>query len=817
MPPRCPGRAGGWLLLFILFSCLLLVRCVRPSPEDLASLYKDAVAAQRRGDYEEALRLAERGQSKAAENSERYWKFRLLQPEIRMSRNELERVRRDLADPVPHTAPRSAVFEARRLMVLGWSYHNAGDLSRARELLNQALAGSPGEKDLESQILVLLGSCSFTAGDLAGAEQTERKALASAEAANDRFLMASPLGMIGLIRLTQGRYEEALYWFDRVKALAEETQSKSLLAITLENIGWCWFRLGETEKAGSYFDQARPLFMKMGKYQNLHKSLGNRGSAWLAMGDLPKAIDYFQQALHVAEQSKDQLYVPVWLVQLAMAHLETGHPGLARPYLERARPMRVADDDRRTRAWLGILEGQLAELEGSHERAAAAYQRVAYAPSFEPTVVFEARARLARLADRSGDEAGANRQYLSLLNSLDKWRGDLSKPEVRMSWLSSLIRFHKEYVRFLWRHGRKMEALEAAEASRGRVLAERLGNSKRGPQARARQLQEQSKRTGCTLASYWLGPEESYVWVITAASIEPSVLPAQKQIAADVAAVRRQIESLRDPTLHPAIARLSGNLLTPLGDHARGCVMISPDQDLYSLNFDTLLLDGRYWVEQADVRIAPMLASLPRHGTAQDGVLLFGNPVTPPQSGLPPLANAGAEIKNIQALYPEAQAVTGADATVQKFFDASPDRFGLIHVSAHAVANRESPLDSAVILTQAEDRYQLKAREIAGLELRANLVTLSACHSAGTRSYAGEGTVGLAWAFLNAGARNVVAGLWAIDDQSSAQLMRSMYSSLRSGATPGQALRAAKLSFVTSPGPLKKPFYWAAWQLYALN
>ena len=53
-----------------------------------------------------------------------------------------------------------------------------------------------------------------------------------------------------------------------------------------------------------------------------------------------------------------------------------------------------------------------------------------------------------------------------------------------------------------------------------------------------------------------------------------------------------------------------------------------------------------------------------------------------------------------------------------------------------------------------------------GIRLNAALVTISACRSAGARTYAGEGLVGLTWAFLEAGAQNVIAGLWDVSDRS---------------------------------------------------
>jgi len=98
--------------------------------------------------------------------------------------------------------------------------------------------------------------------------------------------------------------------------------------------------------------------------------------------------------------------------------------------------------------------------------------------------------------------------------------------------------------------------------------------------------------------------------------------------------------------------------------------------------------------------------------------------------------------------------------------------------------------------------------------LRADLVTISACYGAGERAYSGEGLVGLSWAFLRAGAHNVVVAFWVAAEASTEQLMDKFYDELDKGAGPDVALRAAKLSLLRGGG-FRKPFYWAPFQLYA--
>jgi CHAT domain-containing protein len=137
-----------------------------------------------------------------------------------------------------------------------------------------------------------------------------------------------------------------------------------------------------------------------------------------------------------------------------------------------------------------------------------------------------------------------------------------------------------------------------------------------------------------------------------------------------------------------------------------------------------------------------------------------------------------------------------------------------LHFATHAVANRESPLDSAIVLSGPPDSRKLYAREILQYPITADLVTLSACQTAGSRTYYGEGLTGFSWAFLSAGARNVVAGLWDVDDRATASLMQNFYDELSHDQSPVSALRKAKLGLLAQKSALRKPRYWAAFETF---
>ena len=215
-------------------------------------------------------------------------------------------------------------------------------------------------------------------------------------------------------------------------------------------------------------------------------------------------------------------------------------------------------------------------------------------------------------------------------------------------------------------------------------------------------------------------------------------------------------------------------------------VVIVPDRSLHAINFETLPVPGakrHYFIEDVELQTAPSLSLLsvaPAAPRRAPTLLLMGDPA-PRAPEFPVLRYASAEIESVSKDFP-ADGVTAYKAeraSPAAYRTATPEHFSDAHFTAHAAANLQSPLDSAVILSGTDDVYKLYARDVAQVPLRAELVTVSACRSAGERSYSGEGLIGFSWAFLRAGASRVIAGLWDVDDRSTVQLMDDLYEDRR--------------------------------------
>ena len=304
-------------------------------------------------------------------------------------------------------------------------------------------------------------------------------------------------------------------------------------------------------------------------------------------------------------------------------------------------------------------------------------------------------------------------------------------------------------------------------------------------------------------------------------------MPAAGDVEALVSRDRQVVEhSLTDPIAanDPSGASLWNKLLAEIAPQIpKGSrLIVIPDGPLHRVNLETMINPApspHYWIEDVEIAIAPSITiaaykppPVPRRAPS---LLLIG---APDYSGTSysSLPKAAEELDVIQSHFAGAthQVYKGTQASPAAYAQASPAGFSLIHFAAHAEANAEVPLESAIVLSRQGGQDKLYAHDVVQIPINADLVTISACRSAGERTYAGEGLIGFAWAFLQAGARDVVAGLWDVSDTSTEALMDNFYAGIASAGDPVSALRKAKLALLKGDIRYRKPFYWAPFQAY---
>ena len=166
----------------------------------------------------------------------------------------------------------------------------------------------------------------------------------------------------------------------------------------------------------------------------------------------------------------------------------------------------------------------------------------------------------------------------------------------------------------------------------------------------------------------------------------------------------------------------------------------------------------------------------------------------------------------------EVLSALGLDASLEALLHTDLSQFRIVHFATHGIINSSKAELSGIVLSLVDAKGQiqngfLRLHDIYNLKLNADLVVLSACDTALGKEIHGEGLVGLTRGFMHAGAKQVMASLWKINDAATADLMRRFYNKvLKDGLRPSAALREAQVEMWKQPG-WRSPYYWAAFTM----
>jgi CHAT domain-containing protein len=825
---RPAASTGNWrLILWLLIFAGAAGGC-RPAP-DPSQTYVNVVQKTQNDNLEGALRDAGDAQRKYEnKNIEWAWRFRVLKAQILVMRGAYKDSLALVDENVPAAFAHSDLA-ARRKMVRGLANEylerfdeSATDLTEAEKIAD---ASHP---QLQAEIARAIGTLEADRKNYDVADAALRRGLLIARQHNLLSLEVSILGDLGYVAMKREHYDEAIDW-DRSALQMSQDLKTSLYTSGIEgNMGWSYFSMGDFENAKSLFDQAETASARAGLSSDHINWLVDIGVVQFAQHNYGPAESTMKQALTLARDLHDNGSVIQCLNYLSQMALESGAIDTAEKYNTEASALQHAGLDQ-----LGVLKSTLVagRIESAKHHFAEAEQNftsVIENPGAESSLRWEAESRLAKVFEDMDEPAKAEQEFRKSIETIDVVRSSVKSEEFRMSFLSSAVAFYNDFISFLISRGRAEDALEVAEISRARTLAEGLGvgGAEFSFPIKNFQPKQIASRLKTVVLSYWLGSTHSYLWVVTAAQVKLITLPPASKLDPLVESYRSALLGPRDvlETQNPAGKKLYDVLVAPAQSliPKNSHVTILPDGSLYNLNFETLLATSpqlHYWIDDAVISNANSLtllsASLKTPPLRSKTLLLVGDPISP-NSEFPNLPLAAAEMERIEKYFPTSTRTVLArgQASSSQFIASRPEQFSFIHFVAHSTSSRISPLDSAVILTKEGDSYKLYARDIVKEHLHADLVTISACHGEGARTYSGEGLVGLTWAFLRAGAHGVIAALWEVSDNSTPQMMDRLYAEMSRGIPPDIALRDAKLALLHSDTVFRKPFYWAPFQLH---
>ena len=773
------------------------------------------------------------------------WKFRLLEASALAWRGMNDQVLTLLASeaaPLP-----SGELTVRKQRLQGLAYADLHRFAEAEQKLAEAeRLCAASSYSLASCIDVppARGELDMEQGRYEQAEVAFKQALSLARTGRNAFAEANALLSLGWSALLQEHFDEALDWSDSAYRLAVAIDAGHIVQTALGNQGWAYYKLGEPEKALSLFREAANRSHQIGAVTYEVTWLTTAGYVYLDAHDYDAAQRSYQQALDLATQQKTGTEDVInALMSLALVSERTGRVEQARDYADRTIAMAPAQGNRLDVLYPMLVKGHIAARLHDTAQAGKIFREIEQDPKSHVFLKWEAEHSLARLYEDQKPEA-ADLEYRAALSTFETARSSLQHEESELPFPANASSIYDDYVHFLVARGKTGDALRWADYSRARTLAEGLGLLAKGAAAGPPPLNAQaiSQRAKGVLLFYWLGEKQSYLWAIAARKTSLFPLPPASQINAAVARYRKALAGPEDVLVsanedgrwlyRTLIAPAQSLLQCSAGVPPASCrqdggatkIFLIPDGSLNNLNFETLIVSEpkpHYWIEDATIADASSLRVLAASHSTQKKrarhLLLIGDSIAPAKE-YPELPKAAVQMESVARHFPagEQRVLARERATPAAYLGSNPEQFSYIHFVAHGTASRLSPLDSAIVLSRGgaeNDSFKLYARDVIRHRLRAELVTISACYGAGERAYSGEGLVGLSWAFLRAGAHNVIAALWEATDVSTEQLMSKFYDELDKGASPDAALRTAKLSLLHG-GAFHNPFYWAPFQLY---
>ncbi len=795
-------RAG----LAALALAALLAGCHRDPRSACQRLEDQLDSVLDRGDDKAALPLAEQGMRAcpASADAQIYWTFDSSKAEILNRAGQygpaLAILRRD-----PPRGPAFARLRCNRRMEQAWAEYSRANYAEAERYLDMAEQEARQSGPREANLLAEIDMRRTFVYD-------EQRKFDAAEAAFAR-IRRSPGNMspayvftsYGYMLIQSARFEEAAASFERALPDLEAAKNPGELAKIYNNLGSIYYKLGDLQRSLACTLKAELLLRDASDPVTLQICLNTAGLNYLERGDFQKAEDYLSRALDLSQRQDARKRKSEVLRNLALAAIGTGNWGRADDYNRRALELERDLNDAEAQQATAVSQARVLAGRARYPDALDALARV------PPNV--DSEQEYISIYRKLKDEARARAHYHAAIALSESVRAGIHNDENKLAWYGSRISLTQEWVRFLIEAHHIDEALETVESSRARLMTERIGgapSASRGTVSAYRRLARNA-----TLVSYWLMPEISYVWIVNPQSVEVRPLPGEDRIASLVEAYGNFLTARRDP-LHAGNGsgeQLRQAVLDPvlplLGD-AKDVVVV-PDGPLHALNFETLPVNGHYWIDDATITVAPSLNILTAANSsrpkADSAALVVGD--AEPTADFPKLPDAAREIQSVAGVFARSTVLQGARATPAAYLSA-PDSAQYIHFAAHASANAERPLDSAVILSKGS----LTAHDLLAKPIHAELVTISACRSAGVRSYHGEGLVGFAWVFLQTGAHGVIAGLWDASDNATADIMSDLYARIVKGESPAAALRDAKLKLVHGQSHLNRPFYWAPFQYY---
>ena len=750
----------------------------------------------------------------------------------------------------------SYALEAEDYGNIGNIYSELGNYADALDVFDTCLKMVEGDSDqipTYASVLLSKGNLLVTMQQYDAAQKVFKDALEVATVAPLPDTVATTQISIALVEIKTKKYQEAMKNLQEAIPVMRRYRQRHAEATALNLLGLAYQGLDKTDEANKTFTDCIEISHASHYEETEAGAITNLGTLLMSQQRYPEALAHFQNALKLAEASDSLDFAFQSLLNIGLIYqdqqqwqpaIDTYHKGIG--YAEKLRTRTKEQTaqtgvfQKYTDAFFLLSQCQIA-TKNLPEAFAASEQAKSRSlveiiqnskVDFHKSMTQEERKR----------EQDLNAAALAAQSALDRKR---AQPDSSKDTLQDLMK-QQEDVRGEQESFRRQLFLAHPELQTQRAQFKPTD---------AAELQGAifNNAPDMALISYSVGETETTLYVFTpgdkAAELHTYTVPIkaedltaqvqafwQQCATADGKFPQRGVVAPKDNAPAPADYRAGAKalyqlLLAPAAKELAGKkrLIVSPDGALNTLPFQALMdADGKHLIENFAISYAPSLTALTKmtaladrkHAAQVTGAIaaeLFalGRPhFADDAEHLSDLPGTEPEVTRIAAIF-GGKALLGADATKPRVL-AEMGKAKYIHLATHGLLNEANPMYSAIALTKSPtDDGRLYAQELTEMDLRADLVTLSACQTARGQQISGEGVLGLTWALFVAGTPSSVVSQWSVSDSSTGALMIAFYEALHDTATRSDkavSLQKAELQLLHD-GKHSHPYYWAPFVL----
>lgn len=709
---------------------------------------------------------------------------------------------------------------------IGGIYLLQGDYPKALEYLRLSLAlgQTMGDPRMQSIPVALIGRVHEQLSNRRAALESYKRALTLNRMGKDRREEAYTLSSIGRVHETAGEIPQALDYYKRALSLNSATGDRFGESMTLHNIARVEHQLGKVDSARRHSEQSISIVetlrtqvasqeLRSSYVASVHKYYELTVDIMMTLHKQDPGKGYDEIALETCERARARSL----LETLAEAHADI-RQGVNPPLLERERELQQQLNSKAKRQLQLLSDGH------EEEEAEALGQEIRKLTSEHQTVEGQIRATSPRYAALTQPQP-------------------LTTKEIQQQVLdgkSLLLEYALGNERsYLWAVTRtEVLSYELPGRSEIETAARSVYDLLIANQPLPGETFEQ-RRVRVAKANERLPSQVAHLSRLLLAPVAPKLGTQRLLIIPDGALQYIPFQILTKPaggSENSTDSEINAKAAEPrplLADHeivnepsASALALLLTDKATRKPPSSSVavLADPVFDIDDPRLRAsASSTATVAPSPSRETELQRAFRDVVPSANGgrIPRLWASGDEADAIISAAPWGSGfkATGFEASRTTVMRSDLSEYAVVHFATHGFLNDEHPELSGVVLSlydqngQPQDGF-LRLHDIYNMKLPVELVVLSACNTGLGKDVRGEGLIGLTRGFMYAGASSVVASLWKVDDEATAELMRYFYGfMLKDGLPPAAALRQAQLK-MSQQKRWQSPYYWSGFIIH---